>query len=639
MNKAVRSLALATALIIFGAAAANAAVVRAGDTMTAIAVHVNRGNSVAYDSINHVYLVVSAHGVLRGRFIDLNGQPIGAPFVIQSSVNFTQYPAVRFSPDADGGNGGFLVAWHENDIPSAAFIHARIVSLRAGGPVSAESVLVTEGAFWEQAPGIAYSPASQEFLLTFTRFDWGIRAIRVDNNAVAKDAVFTVTRTAKYEGHSNVAYSPVSNNFVVVFKGYDDAIRSGFVDARLVQAGTNTLIGETATRVGQGGGTYITDVAYQSVTNQFMVAWYRDAGGGAQTSMGRLINADLSPAGAITPLSSLWKSYDALGLAYNPITNSFFMISHDGRGLLTSIEDGGVELTAAGNPVDNGFLVTLGAGKPNYYPKIAASTGEPTWLASTAYGFVETKTQLLAGGPTAPPPPPQPLLNIDLPGSHVVQKTFLMAGWGLDRGAGSGNGADVIHVWAWPVNGGAPLFAGVASVNLPRPDLASAFGPQFANSGWALTISNLPPGPYVLAAYLHSTVTDSFASAKTLAVNIVDPIMSIDTPGDGAERPTSGFWLGGWSIDRGAAAGTPGVDALHVWAYNVAGGAPQWVGTADYGVTRLDIAATYGSQFLYSGYRIFINNLGPGTYDIVVFSHSTVTGTFTNARIVRVTVK
>jgi hypothetical protein len=193
-------------------------------------------------------------------------------------------------------------------------------------------------------------------------------------------------------------------------------------------------------------------------------------------------------------------------------------------------------------------------------------------------------------------------------------------------------------VWAWPVAGGAPLFAGVATVNLPRPDLASAFGPQFANSGWALTVSTLPPGPYVLAAYLHSTVTDSFAVAKTLAVNIVDPIMTIDTPGSGAGVSRSGFWLGGWALDRGASSGT-GVDTLHVWAYPLAGGGPQWVGVADYGVSRPDVGAIFGSRFTNSGYQLVITTLGPGTYDLVVFSHSSVTGTFTNSRIVRVNVQ
>lgn len=646
MNKAFRSLTLATTLTLFVAAVGEAAAVRAGATTIAIA-SATRGSAVAYDSINHVYLVVSTFGMLRGRFVDTNGVPLGGAFVIQSSGNFTHFPGLTFSPDADGGNGGFLVVWHESDQVNAASIHARIVSYRVGGPSSGDTILDQQGSFWEQYPGIAYSTFSHEFLVTWTRYGWGVRGLRVGNNAAPKAPVFIVTQINQSEGNPSVSYSPASDCFVVVWKGYIDASLTGYVDARLIQAGTNNLLGAAATRVGAGGGTYITDVTYQSATNQFMVTWYRDAGGSAKTTLGRLMNTNLSPAGNVIALSSLWKAYDGLGIAYNPISNTFFMISHDGRGLLSSVEDGGVELDSSGTPIDNGFLVTAGTGKANFYPKIAGSTGYANWLIVTSYGFESTKVQVVTGGPAGPAGPanppaaaqPQPMMSIDLPGSPVVQRPFLMSGWGLDKGASSGNGADVIHVWAWPTNGGAPLFAGVASIAIPRPDLASLFGAQFGNSGWSVTIDNLPAGSYQLAAYLHSTVTNSFSLARVVQVTIVEPFMSIDTPVWNATVSRSGFWLGGWAIDRGAATGT-GVDALHVWAFPLAGGSPVFAGVAGYGVARPDIAAAFGSsRFTNSGYNLFINTLAPGSYNLVVFSHSTASGTFTTPRIVRVNVQ
>jgi hypothetical protein len=64
------------------------------------------------------------------------------------------------------------------------------------------------------------------------------------------------------------------------------------------------------------------------------------------------------------------------------------------------------------------------------------------------------------------------------------------------------------------------------------------------------------------------------------------------------------------------------------------------VGVADYGVYRPDVAAAFGSpRFASSGYNIAVSNLTPGWWDVVVFSHSTVTGTFTAARVVRVNVR
>jgi hypothetical protein len=96
-----------------------------------------------------------------------------------------------------------------------------------------------------------------------------------------------------------------------------------------------------------------------------------------------------------------------------------------------------------------------------------------------------------------------------------------------------------------------------------------------------------------------------------------------------------GFVFAGWALDRGASSGS-GVDAIHVWAYPVGGGTPFFVGTGAYGSARPDVAAVFGSQFLNCGYTM-VGALPPGSYDLVVYSHSAVTGAFETWRIVRVT--
>src|SRR5882672_639350 len=137
MNRILRGLAVCSLITLIGTASADAAAVRAGATLSAIAA-LTRGSAVAYDSVNHVYLVVSTYGTLRGRFVDRNGTPLGAPFLIQSTANYTHFPTVAFSPDANGGGGGFLVVWHES--LAVAVVKSRIVSYRQGGPIGTESV-------------------------------------------------------------------------------------------------------------------------------------------------------------------------------------------------------------------------------------------------------------------------------------------------------------------------------------------------------------------------------------------------------------------------------------------------------------------------------------------------------------------
>jgi hypothetical protein len=114
--------------------------------------------------------------------------------------------------------------------------------------------------------------------------------------------------------------------------------------------------------------------------------------------------------------------------------------------------------------------------------------------------------------------------------------------------------------------------------------------------------------------------------------------MSIDAPADGASVSSSGFLLAGWALDLGAHDGSSGVDAVHVWAYPDSGAAPQFVTAVPYGAVREDVGAAFGSAFRPSGYGTHLTSLAPGGYALVVYAHSTVTGTFNDAKVVRVTV-
>src|ERR1051325_5634460 len=101
--------------LLFGFAStpAHAQAFRIGPSVTAIS-GVVRGSSVAYDYIDNMYFVVSAHGNLNGRFIAADGTLLGLVTIQSTAVGFSQYPGVAYSPDAFDGAGGFLVAWHQS---------------------------------------------------------------------------------------------------------------------------------------------------------------------------------------------------------------------------------------------------------------------------------------------------------------------------------------------------------------------------------------------------------------------------------------------------------------------------------------------------------------------------------------------
>ena len=653
-------LALSVALVfslICGGGIAHAAAAKSGPTRQAIAA-LTRGTATAYDSINKVYLVVGSHGVLRGRFVSPDGTPIGAPFTIQANpANFAHFPRVAFSPHADGGAGGFLVTWHEG-APSP---HARMVSLGKGGAYGPDTQLAGDISWWEAGAPVAYSTQSQEFLVAWRSLPVrgaapynDIHAIRLDNNATPKGAVMAITNDVHYQDNPSIAYNSATDEFMIVFAGYNDAARFAFVDSQRVKAGGNVNTGAPV-RLVQTGGTYITDVSYNAASNTFLAAWYSLPAGAASA---RVLNADGSLSGNIITLSTRYKAYDALSIAYNGRTDTFLMVSHG-----TTAEDGAVELTTAGTPVDNGFIVTSAGGTGNFYPRVTASTDDPNWLVSTANNFTSAMTQVVtgtavAGTPTSPttpttptspttpaplPPVSAPTMNVDTPGNTVSVSSagFQVAGWAIDRGAPSGSGIDAIHVYAWPTAGGSPTFLGAATYGIARPDVGGFYGAAFSSSGFSLLASGLPVGTYDLVVYAHSTVSGSFdARARRITVTapVSIPFMWIDTPAQNSD-PSQNLTIAGWALDV-ASTTSSGVDAIHIYAYPAGSSTPVFLGVAAYGQARPDVGGAFGgSRFSSSGFRLFTTALERGAYTIVVFAHSSVTGTFNNAQTVNITVR
>ena len=110
-------------------------------------------------------------------------------------------------------------------------------------------------------------------------------------------------------------------------------------------------------------------------------------------------------------------------------------------------------------------------------------------------------------------------LEIDTPTSHAqVPGVFSIMGWVADLGAPEGTGIDGVHVWAYPAEGGAPIFAGHAGLGAPRADVAQVYGAQFEESGYYLTIGHLRPGWYDLVVYPHSSLDGQFRGARVVRV-------------------------------------------------------------------------------------------------------------------------
>ena len=214
-----------------------------------------------------------------------------------------------------------------------------------------------------------------------------------------------------------------------------------------------------------------------------------------------------------------------------------------------------------------------------------------------------------------------------------------LRGWAIDRAAPADTGISTIHVWAFPNpgSGQAPIFAGVPTYGLARPDIGAVYGSQFTNAGFELVLPQLPAGTYQFYVFPLSTVSNGFLPPATVIATLAPsrPNGWIDVPANGT-TVSGGFLVAGWAIDQSAPDST-GVDAIHVYAIP-ASGAPIFLGVASYGSPRPDVGAIFGAQFSASGYSLNAPALPPGTYDVMAFQRSTVAGTFNFARTVRIIV-
>jgi hypothetical protein len=109
---------------------------------------------------------------------------------------------------------------------------------------------------------------------------------------------------------------------------------------------------------------------------------------------------------------------------------------------------------------------------------------------------------------------------IDTPRSQQdLAQPFVLAGWAADLDAPSDAGIDVLHVWAYPLAGGPPVFLG-ATARAARPDVAAIHGEQFRDSGFSIAVQGLTPGHYDLAAFPWSTARGDFLPAQVVRITV-----------------------------------------------------------------------------------------------------------------------
>jgi hypothetical protein len=280
------------------------------------------------------------------------------------------------------------------------------------------------------------------------------------------------------------------------------------------------------------------------------IAWTVTDNQGSSQGIGSRYFTVSNSSGSMTAAASA-SSIDTASIATLPIDRSpvqgrrgwdpdapwrSFATSSSGRALVRAEEVSRVQLRVGprGQGVRfDGYLQTADGVAPLPVGSVLdASTGEFTWAPGVGFignydlTFVrsvdgravdrrDVRVVLHAKGSGLV----GPQVVIDSPRWQMdVAQPFVLGGWAADLGAMGDTGVSAIHVWAYPLSGGAPVFVGAATYGGARPDVAAVHGDQFRDSGYGLFIQDLTPGNYDLAVFAWSTEVGDFLPARVVRI-------------------------------------------------------------------------------------------------------------------------
>lgn len=203
---------------------------------------------------------------------------------------------------------------------------------------------------------------------------------------------------------------------------------------------------------------------------------------------------------------------------------------------------------------------------------------------------------------------PSAMTDIDVPHGFLVGNTANVAGWALNP-----SGVKEIDII---VDG---TQVGTATIGDSRTDVAKVF-PQYenGNSGYhyTLDISNLSGGNHTLT--VQAIGNDGILRANSVTFSRPSDLLCIDSPQQGQTVDNS-VNVGGWALD------IRGIKEIDVLVDN------QQVGTANIGVSRLDVSKaypSYGQSDSGFNYTLDTSKLADGSHTLTIKSIGN-TGTIT----------
>jgi hypothetical protein len=346
--------------------------------------------AVAYNSEANEFLVTwqdirSGNYDIYGQRVDATGTLTAGAFIISNAPGYQINPEIAYNSESKE----FLVAWQDPRNGNDDIYGQRV---DASGSLTAGNFVISNASSYQTSPSVAYNSQSKEFLIAWQDMRSGnldIYGQRVDAAGSLTAGNFVISNASRTQANPAIAYNSASNEFLVAWqddRNGDADIYGQWVDATGTLTGTGNFAVCTASRTQTNAA-----VAYSSQTNEFLVTW-QDTRAGHMLRAGRMdlsrdiyftrVGTSFTPDQG-TPLGGAMQpaSQANQALAYNGRTNQHLLVWHDTRNGIDNFDIYGRLVSADGTPEGADFVIS-NASSAQANPAIAYNSASNEFLVA-----------------------------------------------------------------------------------------------------------------------------------------------------------------------------------------------------------------------------------------------------------------
>ena len=354
-------------------------------------------NNLAYDSVNQVYLAITARPPVMGRFLNKNGVPILGEFQISLEPGNPYLGWVTVAFGGPPNDPTFLVTYViADDVQNPKF--ARFVRFNGGAPTVSGAIHIADTTTaW-------FASEKAQTIWNGVRFVIGSRAQPPGWSFATPqlnllDMAGNITPPLFLGDNQDLQGAPAVScapNGICLVIGFMAGIPTGY------SGGTYARRFDYTSMTPLGGLFYLATgvnnedqgVVYQTHTGRFLAQWFRNSGGGYIDT--RLIGTD----GSLSTLDlsrGFGPGAGTNAIAFNPATLTSLLVSKrapDTALVAMELGDDGYRL----NPGNTVVVTPWDGSVPDYWPSIALNTADRQWLVSAVLSAGTIGKMIQGGG-------------------------------------------------------------------------------------------------------------------------------------------------------------------------------------------------------------------------------------------------